>query len=228
MLTRLTDNRGMTLIEAIIVAAIFAMMAVVINGVIFSAQSIWATTFPYSTLEEEALVISRQLNIDISRSAARWAPDEAGLAFTDPMPHVNTDDGGVLENDDLWGSELFLLGPAFNSSNQPILGGAGVGMTIDWTIGTVIRYYQDGTKLVKEITQISDGSTTEQVLTNHLVTIRFLDADCAPLTIDSYYLIRYEILLQKRIFTGRLVEITRNGVAFLRNSQGADDLHNLN
>lgn len=221
------NNKGMTLIEAIVVTAIFAVMAVVINGVIFSAQSIWATSFPYSTLEEEALVLSRQLNIDISRSAARWAPEEAGLGITDPMPHVSVETGDILTNGDEWGSEVLLLAPAFNASNRPILSGVGEGMTIDWKIGSIVRYYQEGTQLIREVTQITDGTVTEQVLTNHLVSIRFFDADSAPLTIDSYFLLRYEIMLQKRIFTGRLVQVSRNGTAFLRNSQGSGDLENL-
>ena len=218
------NNSGMTLVEAIVVTAIFAVMAVVINGVIFSAQSIWATSFPYSTLEEEALVVSRQLNVDLSKSATRFAPLEAGLDFTDTMPHVDITNGGMLETGDEWGSEIYLLGPAFNEANRPILGSSESGMTIDWSIGSIIRFYQRGRELVREVTSITDGQVSESVVTRNLVEIKFFDADCAPLLIDSFYVVRYELTLTKRIFTGRVVTVTRNGVAYLRNSRGADDL----
>ncbi|MDZ7815936.1 MAG: hypothetical protein U5N86_08025 [Planctomycetota bacterium] len=214
--------RGTSIVEMVFVLAIFTVVLLAINSVIFSAQTMWGSAYPYSTLEEEALKIFRQLKGDLTNSAVMWAPSDTGLSYSDRLPHIPITNGN--ETDGYFGNELVFLTPHFDSDGRPILDISGDDIIVDYSQGNIVRYYVSNNELRREVTDLTDDSVRTDTITKHLASISFYDHDTAPTKMDSFYTVRVEIELTKRKFTGRILSISRNMTAFLRNSRGADDL----
>lgn len=220
------QNSGMSLVEVMIVLGIFSMMVLVINGVIISAQNLWSSSNIFSTLEDEALRVSRQIAGDLEKSSVMKCPTGSGLAYTDLLPHI--DETGGTSLDGYYGDNITFLVPSFGINGQPQLKITNSSLGVDWLSGTVISFslVTVGGKKVIRRTSYSVGDfvnaeTTD--LTNNAISLSFRDKDT-----DSalpYFVIKWAFVLQRKGVAARTYTVNRNGEVFLRNSRGAEDLY---
>lgn len=216
----------MSLLEIMVVTAIFAAMTIVINNVIFSAQVMWSGGSSYSSLESECLKITKQISADLEMSAVMQVPTGVGLSYTDRLPHVEISGGD--DTDGYYGDSITFLTPGFRSNGEPIVLFTSTELSVDWTQGSVITYSTIPTTggsniLRRTVTNLVTGAVTSKDLTTNLESIRFRDKD-SDVDIASYYVVKYDMTLKKKGIAGRFYSIIRSGYVYLRNSRGAEDL----
>jgi len=219
-------NSGMSLVEVMIVMAIFALMVLVINGVIISAQNLWSSSSIFSTLEDEALRVSRQIAGDLEKSAVMHVPSGTGLSYTDLLPHI-TETGGN-DDDGYFGDNITFLTPSFDSNGQPGLYVTSSVIDVDWVNGVVISFSiaTVGSKKVirRSSYDVGDISSLESIdLTNNVISMTFRDKDTDPQL--PYYIVKWSFVLQRIGIAKRTYTVQRNGEVFLRNSRGSEDLY---
>lgn len=220
------QNKGMSLVEIMIVVGIFAMMVLVVNGVIVSAQSMWSSSTIFSTLEEQALRISRQIAGDLEKSAMMYAPSGSGLSYTDLLPHVTPTGGN--STDGYFGDNITFLVPKFDANGQPQLKVTSNDISVDWLAGTIINFSlvtENGrTRIRRTSTSVGIAGSTETVdLTENATSLEFRDKDTDSKL--AYFMVRWSFTLAKRSMMSRTYSVQRTGVVFLRNSRGAEDLY---
>jgi prepilin-type N-terminal cleavage/methylation domain-containing protein len=223
----MNKRSGMSLVEMMMVMAIFSMVILVVYRAVYDIQTMHSGGMSQSMLETEALKIVKRLSTDLQMSAAMHCPTSSGLTYTDLLPHIDisgTDAGGAS-----YGENLVFLIPSFQTNGQPNLLISATDLGVDWGRSKIVRYTPvnrpNGRRaLTRTTTDVYTGVTSApEVLTEYLQSIEFRDKE-SDSDVDSYYTIKYVLTLRQMGVGRKLYYVRRGGYFYLRNSRGSEDL----